>query len=54
MNTPSRAFRLFAATASVALTFGLLQSMFAIAADANATQVAQARQAAVFTVATAR
>jgi hypothetical protein len=54
MNTPSRGIRLFAAIVSVGITFGLLQSMFMIAADANETQVAQAKQAAVVTVAAAR
>ena len=54
MNTPSRAARLIAATVSVVVTFGLLQSVFLIAEDANDTQVAQAKQAAVVTVAAVR
>ena len=54
MNTPSRTVRLIAATVSVVVTFGLLQSVFLIAEDANDTQLAQAKQAAVVTVAAAR
>jgi hypothetical protein len=53
MNT-SRTLRLIAATVSVVVTFGLLQSVFLIAADANATQVAQVKQATVITIAAAR
>jgi len=54
MNTPSRTLRLAAAAVAVVVTFGLLQSMFLIAADANAAQVAQAQQATKVTVAAAR
>ena len=54
MNTLSRAARLIAATVSVVVTSGLLQSVFLIAEDANDTQVAQAKQAAVVTVAGVR
>ena len=53
MNT-SRTLRLIAAAVSVVVTFGLLQSVFMIAADANATQVAQAKQATVIVTAAAR
>jgi hypothetical protein len=54
MNTPSRTVRLIAATVSVVVTFGLLQSVFLIAEDANGAQVAQASQAAVVIVAAVR
>ena len=54
MNTPSRTLRLAAAAVAVVVTFGLLQSMFLIAADANATQLAQAKQATKVIVAAAR
>ena len=54
MNTTSRTLRLLAAAVAVIVTFGLLQSMYLIAADANATQVAQAKQATRVIVATAR
>ena len=54
MNTTSRSLRLVAAVVAAAVTFALLQSMFLIAADANATQVAQAAQAARLSVASAR
>ena len=54
MNTTSRAVRLIAATVSVVVTIGLLQSVFLIAQDANGAQLAQARQAAVVIVAAVR
>ena len=54
MNTTSRTLRLVAAAVAVVVTFGLLQSMFLIAADANATQVAHAQQATKVIVAAAR